>query len=206
MRLIQNSLASGRLGQKAVYFFQNIPRMFTRPRVNLLLWKLWDGLLQFKTPSAPLSSTFLLGWLIKPQLKCPIPFLVQSPKLFHIPPNKSVVKPITAILHFWYQNYPHCPRKKSEVLLHLVYLVGSYLPPVQEGIQSPRSVPSRGRRNPHIRGEKSALEMHAFRDRLGTLSWNTGVIWNELIKIRWAIQKFSISNLEKNENKVLTSI
>ena len=53
--------------------------------------------LQFRSPIVPLSSMLLLGWPIKLHLKCPIIFLVQTPILSHILPNKNMVRPITAI-------------------------------------------------------------------------------------------------------------
>jgi hypothetical protein len=44
------------------------------------------------SPSAPMSSIFLLGWPIKPYLKHSMAFQI------HIPLKKIMVRPITAIL------------------------------------------------------------------------------------------------------------
>jgi hypothetical protein len=46
---------------------------------------------QFKLPSTPLTSIFLLGWPIKPYLKHSMAFQIQRSKIY-ILPNKNMVR------------------------------------------------------------------------------------------------------------------
>ena len=71
--------------------------MISRQHTKIfLLWTSWARTPQFKSPSASLSFMVLLGWPFKPHLKHLTAFLIQNPEC-HIPPNKSMVRPVTAI-------------------------------------------------------------------------------------------------------------
>ena len=54
----------------------------------------------FKSPSPPLLPMLLLIWPTNPLCNLPVAFLVPNPKVFHIPPIKSIVQPIRTLLQF----------------------------------------------------------------------------------------------------------
>jgi hypothetical protein len=74
---------------------QNITRMISRQHSKTSETS-WARPPQFKSPSAPLSSMFLLVWPVKQGLKYCTAFQVQNLKI-HMPPNKGRARPITAI-------------------------------------------------------------------------------------------------------------
>ena len=83
------------MAKKAAIFFTKLSqKQFIGYILRLLLWNLLSWSPQFKMHPGTLSSTLLLIWPTMPHLKHSTAF--QSPKS-HIPLNKSMVRPITAI-------------------------------------------------------------------------------------------------------------
>jgi hypothetical protein len=104
------TLDSGRLfrqGQKAATLFTKIPQKQSLGHI-LKFFSTETKSAQFKPYSATESSIFLPGWPSKPNLKHSTAF--QSPKIY-IPPNKSIVRPITAIPQSLVTTFVVCARK-----------------------------------------------------------------------------------------------
>ena len=85
--------------QKVAKFFIKIPQ---KPVLRHILKYFssetsWARSVQFKLLSATNSSIFLLGGPIKPHLKHSTAFQIQSPQIHILLPNKSIIRPITAI-------------------------------------------------------------------------------------------------------------
>lgn len=84
-------------GQKAVTFFANMSQELSLGHIFFSTDNSWASSHSSNHSQQPLSSMLPLVWFITPSLKSSNTFLVQSPKVFPIPPNKSMIRPISEI-------------------------------------------------------------------------------------------------------------